>query len=392
MDLHVGVVLDVLRINGRTFYAMLRDARSRHIALWGGNPTDARWLRDRLALLDVQADIVGAVDLAGGALAGSHMVVLLHDGYLAAADWLESQGYRAGADYRWVKRYGNENLRTRYMYDPMLGFNSLGDEATPGFFRFGTEPGPGVPRVVVLGGSTADPGAFVGTSWPEMLADIMAADGVEAAVYDGAVTGYTSAQELGKLLRDVPALRPDVVVLYSGINNNHLVAGLPYLTDYQARLGHTLSGGDLPTVNLGRLEPWRGLEHPREGFDKAAWWLGHMHLAHEYGRELGASVHCVLQPNLMTKPPERLLSDEREYLLNRSFMGRPGLTPQGYREIALGLCRTVEAEQPSYWLHDLTHVFDGVEEPVYEDAIHVNDHGNRLVAEAVWDIIRDDVH
>ena len=77
------------------------------------------------------------------------MIVMLHDDYLAAADRLDSWGYAAGRDYRWIKRYGNENLRAVYRYDPMLGFNSLGDAATPGFFRYGSTS-PGAKRIVVL--------------------------------------------------------------------------------------------------------------------------------------------------------------------------------------------------------------------------------------------------
>lgn len=381
----------MLRVNGRTYYAMLRDARSRRLALWGGEPKDARWLQERLSLLGISADVVGDADLAGGALAASHLVVLLHDDYFAAADRLDAWGYQAGEGYRWIKRYGNENLRTQYMYDPVLGFNTLGDDATPGFFRYGEEPVPGVPRMVVLGGSTADPGSFIGTSWPRMLSDLVTEEGVRATVYNGAVTGYTSAQELVKLLRDVPALKPDVVVLYSGINNNHLVKDYPFMTDYQVKLGGLLHGEALPTVNLGRLEPWRGLAHGAEGFNKYEWWLGHMRTARDFCAGMGMRCHCVLQPNLMTKPPGCLLPDEREYLLNRSFMGRPGLTPQGYRQIALGFCDAVAAEQPSDWLHDLTHVFDDAREPVYEDGIHVNARGNALVARAVWDIIKEDL-
>lgn len=381
----------MLRINGRTFYAMLKDAHRKDLALWGGEDRDARFISERLSLLGAETARVHDADLEDGALIGSHMIVMLHDGYYEAADRLDTWGYHAGEDYRWIKRYGNENLRTEYMYDPMLGFNTLGDERTPGFFHYGAEPSRGVVRIAVLGGSTADPGSFVGTSWPELLAQVIADDGVKATVYNGAVTGYTSAQELVKLLRDVPAIHPDVIVLYSGINNNHLVSGYPFMIDYQVKLGTLFSGESLPTVNLGRLKPWKGLRYDSKQFNKYEWWVNHMRSAHDFGERIGARTHCILQPNLMTKPEAKLLPEEREYLLNRSFMGRPGLTPNGYREIALGFCAAVAAEQPCTWLHDYTSVFDKVNESVYEDGIHVNRQGNEIIARAVWDTIRADV-
>lgn len=378
----------MLRLNGRTIYAIIRDARKRQIVLWGGLPEDAAFVQGRLALVGVDAALVDDDSLCDGSLAGCTMIVTLHDDYLAAADKLDAWGYAAGSDYRWIKRYGNENLRAVYAYDPMLGFNSLGDAATPGFFRYGSAS-PGAKRIVVLGGSTADQDTFLGTSWPEMLAQVISESGVDACVYNGAVTGFTSAQELMKLLRDVPALRPHAVIFYSGINNIHLVSGQPFMTDYQIKLANTLDAAALPTVNLGHLEPYRGLIHDAKGFDKAAWWMNHMELALTYCELIGAVPHVFLQPNLMTKPKECLLPEEREYLINRSFMGRMGLTPEGYGAIAQQLCSAVESRLPSSWLHDLTHVLDHAGEALYYDGIHVSDAGNAIIAQGVWAAIRD---
>lgn len=380
----------MLRLNGRTLYAIQRDARTRRIVLWGGSEDDARFVQSRLALMGVEASIVHDADLAGLADKGSTMVVLLHDDYLCAADLLDSWGFEAGVGYRWVKRYGNENLRASYAYDPMLGFNSLGDAETPGFFRYGSTS-KSAKRIVVLGGSTADQDTFIGTCWPKMLAQHLCELGVNACVFNGAVTGFTSAQELMKLLGDVPALKPDVVVLYSGINNVHLVPGQPFMTDYQIKLASTLDATSLPTVNLGKLQPYRGLVYEAEGFDKGAWWLSHMETARAFCETIGAKPHVFLQPNLMTKPEERLLDEEREYLLNRSFMGRMGLTPSGYGRIARELCNLVEERQPSPWLHDLTHAFDFEPASVYHDGIHVNETGNRVVSRAIWSVIEHDV-
>ena len=380
----------MIRINSRTIYAILKDAESRRIVIWGGLSKDAAFVKRTLAVSGVDAETVGDDELRTSALAGTAMIVMLHDDYLAAADLLDSWGYTAGKDYRWIKRYGNENLRAIYRYDPMLGFNSLGDDSIPGFFRYGSSSVK-AKRIVVLGGSTADQDTFIGTSWPEMLPEVAAEGGADVRVYNGAVTGYTSAQELVKLLRDVPALKPHVVVLYSGINNVHLVPGQPFMTDYQIKLANTLDASGLPTVNLGRLEQFKGVEYDSSSFDKGVWWINHMETARTFCELIGAIPHVFLQPNLMTKPRERLLPEEREYLLNRSFMGRVGLTPDAYSRIAQELCHIVQSRQPSAWLHDLTHIFDSATETLYYDGIHVNDVGNRIIAQSVWASIRDNL-
>jgi hypothetical protein len=74
------------------------------------------------------------------------------------------------------------------------------------------------PIILTLGGSTTD-GIRRGHSWPEELSKLMTADGNSGTVVNGGTGGYSSNQELLKLIRDGLEFKPDIVISYSGIND-----------------------------------------------------------------------------------------------------------------------------------------------------------------------------
>lgn len=74
------------------------------------------------------------------------------------------------------------------------------------------------PLIVILGGSTTD-ALMYESSWPEELAKLLREHSANILVANGGVGGYSSSQELLKLLRDVLPLRPKLVISYNGIND-----------------------------------------------------------------------------------------------------------------------------------------------------------------------------
>jgi hypothetical protein len=83
------------------------------------------------------------------------------------------------------------------------------------------------PWIVALGGSTTDPLLGNG-SWPGALARLMQRQHIKGTVINGGVGAYTTSQELIKLVRDVVELKPDIVISYSGINEQGKWGQLPY--------------------------------------------------------------------------------------------------------------------------------------------------------------------
>ena len=61
---------------------------------------------------------------------------------------------------------------------------------------------------------------------------------------------------------------------------------------------------------------------------------------------------------------------------------------EGYTEYLQNFARFVELNGRKYpWLVDFTHIFDGVDKPVYYDKCHVFQDANKIIASKILDII-----
>ena len=83
------------------------------------------------------------------------------------------------------------------------------------------------PIILTLGSSTTD-GIRSGHSWPEEFARIMKEKRYSGTVINGGIGGYTTNQELLKLIRDGLEFFPDVVISYGGISDRGEYGELPY--------------------------------------------------------------------------------------------------------------------------------------------------------------------
>ena len=72
--------------------------------------------------------------------------------------------------------------------------------------------------ILALGGSTTD-GVKFPNSWPEQLARILDANKIPAVVINGGIGGYSTSQDMFKLVRDGFEFKPDIVIEYAGVND-----------------------------------------------------------------------------------------------------------------------------------------------------------------------------
>lgn len=72
-------------------------------------------------------------------------------------------------------------------------------------------------KVVTLGGSTTSP--FFGDNWPKHFKLLLDDKNIPSMLYNGGVNGYSSNQELLKLIRDVLPLNPNLIISLTGIND-----------------------------------------------------------------------------------------------------------------------------------------------------------------------------
>ncbi|MBX3176532.1 MAG: SGNH/GDSL hydrolase family protein [Candidatus Hydrogenedentes bacterium] len=284
--------------------------------------------------------------------------------------------------------------------DPLLShahnrqkLEELGLRHLPGFVIYGEADNEHALTVVALGGSTTDP--LVEENWPRMLANQFAAAGIPARVYNGGVAGYSSSQELLKLLRDVLPLDPDLVISLNGVNDIgylHAVPDHPMIHPYQRRVLASLAGDRplsiplLPNAVRAALRLAGGNAAPGMNWGTPVdapphdQWLRNVRAMHAAAGEFGVPYLCVLQPILgfghyEASPEERAMLDEtaaqhaprRDYIADMQAF---------YRNAS-------EAAGAYPFIMDLTGVFAG-KSGMYRDSRHQTPAGVRVLAEAIY--------
>jgi len=132
----------------------------------------------------------------------------------------------------------------------IVTFNSLGYRSPE---RSPAKP-PGMRRVVCAGGSTTFDllASRDEETWPWRLEDALRDGPAPVEVWNAGFPGWTSLENLISLaLREVD-LRPDVVLLFQGINDLQAAAHIPFDPQYtfHASMSATVLGLDLPPLPL----------------------------------------------------------------------------------------------------------------------------------------------
>jgi lysophospholipase L1-like esterase len=289
--------------------------------------------------------------------------------------------------------------------DPILGYAHRDNEPMskpiqtpheiiPGFVRYGLHTYN--KRIVVLGGSTTDPFLY-GHSWPEELAKLLQAENFEVSVFNGGVGGYSSSQELLKLIRDVFELKPFLVIVYDGLNDldNWSPTPWPMVHSYQRNIFNYVaqsSGREFPILPnsltlLQRIMTGRGnppqpdtvsFGIPTE-LSAGEYLTRNMEFMYALTQSRHVHFRGFLQPvvgfgnyqmNDMDK--ERLEKRGPDYL---------AALQQTY-EIA-----TKETRKRDYWI-DLTNIFANHQDVFRSDGRHLTQKGNYIIATAILEKIR----
>ena len=239
--------------------------------------------------------------------------------------------------------------------DPLLGSVRTKDSELPGYTVFKTDEKANALRILILGGSTSDPTLMNIKSWSEYLFDALKDMGMSAVIYNGAVGGYTSSQEMKKLIRDITVLRPQLIISLSGVND---AAGI------YSELKHPLYQREDRAeaewlVKTGRAQnelqssvPLTGVSFgPDDERSLFNVWLDNQRIMHCVAEEFGAEFHAFLQPiKDINSVKTDFYRDAKKYFARR---------------------------HPD-WLHDLSRLFDS-DRSVFADFCHVYEKGNRII-------------
>jgi len=294
--------------------------------------------------------------------------------------------------------------RAYTFYDPLLGYAHnpamIRDEwFAPGFVLHGkkeVEQGKTV-RIVALGGSTTDGNNAFNLSWSKVLLRLMEERGIEAQILNGGVAGYTSSQELLKLIRDVLPLEPDIIVSLDGVNDLgyvHAIPEHPMVHEYQQYVMEYLANGPEPyflpnTIHLLNLsfkrvklfdDNRRGINYGTTvNITSAKEWERNVRMMHAVSEEYGIPFLVFLQPTLGVGKYNISKEEEEKMLTNdegKKISGYLKLVRDFYQE-ARESCKGMP------YCIDLVDVFH-TQQNLYYDKRHPTIKGYEILSSAIY--------
>jgi lysophospholipase L1-like esterase len=298
--------------------------------------------------------------------------------------------------------YANRH-ETKSVIDPHLGFargknetrvKELQEQFTwiEGFAIYSKKPLTELdhPVILALGGSTTD-AARGDNSWPEELSKLLSERGMSATVVNGGTSGYTTNQELLKLVRDGLEFEPDIIISYSGVNDRGKNSGLPYpmVHTYQRYLLEFLTRSQYFPIFPNTVYLMRKIStgKPSQPIESTLGVPSRRTLGQQYEKNLvlmdaiarvsGATFYGIIQPNAYVGPsgesraPQNLIKPQSvEYVSQLQDL---------YRQIV-----DLPARHP--FVHSFLSILEG--EGLYKkDGVHATLQGNQLIAERVLDLI-----
>ena len=296
-----------------------------------------------------------------------------------------------------------DNHRTKNMYaalDPHLGYAHGESEQLvkklkeiyswiDGFVVYSKSNLPDLehPIILVIGGSTSD-GAWTDHIWPEELSKLLAKKGISGTIVNGGTSGYSTNQELLKLVRDGLEFCPDIIISYSGVNEDRF-SQLPYpmIHPYQRYTLGLLTRPEYSsffpnTIYLLNRVLWGNRLRMSEALGvRSSRTLGqqyerNMALMSAIARASGANFYGIIQPNALVGPggDSRYLEDVPELRGLRSLYGQ---------------IRDVPTRLP--FVYSFISIFDGKDGVYTADGIHTTLNGDDIIAEKVLDLIYADL-
>ena len=259
-------------------------------------------------------------------------------------------------------------------------------------------------KIVTLGGSTTDPlsGIFLDESeknsndpynWSKSLRDMFDHHGISAIIYNGGVSGYSSSQEVFKLVRDVLPLKPDVVLCLDGVNEPgffHSVRRYPMVHPYQKGFFDQITEKKYPFFMPNTITQFQSLlgrnKRMVEGVNygvtidltPSEQWRKNIRLGQAITNEFGIEYIVFLQPILGFGKYE-MSKREAEMLQGKGQVYKQKVTEFYNRARRI-------ANEHSFCV-DLTNVFSDSRN-VYLDPRHQNKSGVDILAAVIFEELR----
>ena len=364
----------------------LRDAQGKEIHIFGNNP-QGNEMEEILGLCDI--DVCGYYDTEEDGVSenvwellytdfSTRLVIVTKDNLDEAEDILKDMGLKETIHYRTIKNLSNHTtmewkldvqLGHTYQYEGMkeCGIRVFGELTDDNF------------KIVTLGGSTTDPQLYPFKSWSEILYNIFQKQGKKICIICAGCSSYTSAQELLKLERDLILYNPDLVISYSGVNDIYMRDEYKFASQFMRGVMKAFPIECISNKRSRYKGKYFGKRNETSVFD---WWLYCERSMHAICIEFGIDFIGIWQAMFRVNPP--FTEKMREILLGGTIDVQPENIElsKEIREVHL------QKKIPSY-IVDFSSILDDYDE--FIDGCHVTEYGNRIIAERIYELIRDKI-
>ena len=284
-------------------------------------------------------------------------------------------------------------------FDVTLSYNRVMD-SIEGFEIYGNIADTQAIKIVALGGSTTESTYLFIKGWVQYLFELLRKNQIPSIIYGGGIAGYSSSQELLKLIRDVLPLKPDIVLSYSGLNDLYgypkpsepIRHGRPFITHFQVEFIEqileklTAAKFGLPIMNdliwdkTGNRTVYYGLKNNKSSSDV---WLENTRIMHSIAKEFKIDFLSFFQPFAFNGFYEE--NDLQNIIYSRRSLS---CRYEGYEKWGLpykeDLQIIIEEIKKHNYMFDFSSIFDGYR-GIYFDASHVYEKGNDIIANKIFD-------
>jgi hypothetical protein len=275
--------------------------------------------------------------------------------------------------------------------DPILGWAGEGDKTRHQELKFNESAVilesklPDPKKILILGGSTSDL-YYNLKSWPYHLALIFEKKGMPVEIHVGAVAGYTSHQELLKMVRDARLESYDLILSYTGVNEAVSRRNeYPFTTFYTQYFFHR----SIPPSKLffgisSLLQKWTTRIQlsfgPKDKLTIIERFLTNVKSSHALSKVYGAQYLAILQPYLTSG--NRALSKNEKKLLNDPIIKDLVETNKNFYSESRTSAKDID------FLYDGTDFLDPLKEAYYDDC-HTNQQGTQHIANRIALLINE---
>ncbi len=291
-------------------------------------------------------------------------ILLSNDNKKECAKRLQELGLKKGIDYNFTTLFGWGSVK-KSMWDINLGYTYDEGSQYPGIAVYGEEDETDY-KIAILGNSTTGD-RFTDMDdkcWPLFLYE--KCKDKKVTIYNCGCNGYTSSQELIKLIRDVLPLKPELIIVYDGFIDICENDEKPFAFSYLTKLLEMAKGDR-------EVQIYKGVDRRGSIFQD---WLSNIEMMKTIAQIRECDFLAFLQPSRFYVEKE----DIDEYFLTSTLFWNDEAKNQhiAFRQEL----RRVLAQGKYDYIYDLTEIFNHSPE-IYIDACHVYEAGNRVIAENI---------